>query len=615
MKSYLIHRELAVVRSLLSFLHGYRWLFPVVVVLGLLASVLEGASLSLLIPLLHTVSNNADLTFGKGAVGVAFHTMIGAVPPEFRLAIIVAAIFGAICLKNLVSYANVATFSFVDSRVSHNLRVRLFERILAMPLAIAEKDRSGRLMNVLETEALRTNQALSDLFNGITSACTAAVFVPLLFLLSWQTALVALLCVSMIPFMVTVVTREVATLGDRAVAANAELATQTWSSLNGLRAIHSFGREAFERARFEEASRAVRDISLRLSLISARNGPAAEILIAAIIIALTLMVEMRAIDMATLAAFVVILYRLQPRIRELLSSRVSLLGLQGSVLEVDRLMKSSEIELDAQSDGIFEEFRRTIRFEAVTFRYENHKTPALENVSFEIKRGSTVAIIGASGAGKSTLIDLLLHFRDPQQGRITVDGKPLGELNAVTWRSRLAVVSQDPYIFDETIRFNILYGRPEASEAEIVEAAKLAHADSFIRKLPLGYDTLVGDRGVRLSGGQRQRLILARALVRKPNLIILDEATNALDSFTDQAFQEALVRFGKERTVIIVAHRLSTIEQADHIVVLERGKLVEEGNFSSLLARSGLFARMYEAQTSTHAPEFVDSGVASRMHQ
>ena len=274
-------------------------------------------------------------------------------------------------------------------------------------------------------------------------------------------------------------------------------------------------------------------------------------------------------------------------------------------------METSDVASPAQSDRIFPELRHAVRFEAVTFCYEKHKTPALENVSFEIKRGSTVAIVGSSGAGKSTLLDLLLRFRDPQRGRITVDGRPIEELDPVAWRSRLAVVSQDPYIFDETVRFNILYGRPDGNDVELVEAANLAYADAFIRRLPQGYDTLVGERGVRLSGGQRQRLVLARALVRSPDVLILDEATNSLDSITEKALQQALARFARDRTVIIVAHRLSTIERANHILVFDRGRLVEQDDFSSLLAANGLFARMYQLQSFAQSAECRESAVST----
>jgi ATP-binding cassette, subfamily B, bacterial MsbA len=603
MRKHNSHREFAVVQRLLPLLRGYKRLLPVIVVLGLLASVMEGASLALLIPLLDVLAVHSGTVARNSSVVVHLQNLVDSVPASMRVLAVVLAIFAAICFKNLISYANVAAFSYIDSRVGHDLRVRLFDRVLNVPYARIEDFSPGNLMNLLETETWRTSQALKVLFIAITSACTAVIFVPLLFLLSWRLAVLALLSLAILAPAVSFVTRQVRALGERVASANSDLAARMWSSLNGLRVIHLFSREAFERNRFEDASRVSCDLSLRLSLIFGRNGPAAEILIMAVIAGLALLVEAHMVDIATLSAFVLILYRLQPRIRDLISSRVSLAGFEGSVVAVTSFLES-DVPVPARSGRLHPVSWRKIRFEDVTFRYNKQETPALENVAFEISAGSTVAIVGSSGAGKSTLIDLLLGFRDAQSGRVMIDDAEIDDLDCVAWRSRFAVVNQDPYIFDETIRFNIQYGRSGTDQREMVEAAKLACADSFISALPDGYDTLVGERGVRLSGGQRQRLVLARALARRPEILVLDEATNALDSVTEQAFQQALEHFRRSHTVIIVAHRLSTIQQADHILVLHQGKLVEQGDFPSLLARNGLFARMYELQSYGQAAEY-----------
>ena len=597
--------EIGVVRRLVPLLQVHKWLLPVIVVLGLLASVMEGASLSLLVPLLRVLTDHARSAAAHSSLVLHIQNVVDVVAPAWRLPAVVLAIFVAICFKNLISYADVAAFSYVESRVSHDLSVRLFARILKVPYAGMEDYPPGNLMNLLETETWYTSQALKVLFSAVTSACTIVIFVPLLFLLSWRLAIVALLIAATLPSVVALVTREVRSLGERSVGANSELATRMWSSLNGLRVTHLFGREDFERKRFEDSSRRARDISLRLSLILARNSPTGEILITALIAGLALLIQAHLIDIATLSAFIVILYRLQPRVRDLVSSRVSLAGFEGSVMAIMRFL-DADVSAPAPSGVQRPATWHSIRFEGVTFRFNNQEIPALDKVSFEIRRGTSVAIVGSSGAGKSTVVDLLLGFRDPQGGLLAVDGIAMNDLDRVAWRSKFAVVNQDPYIFDETVRFNILYGRPEAGLPDVVEAATLACADAFIRALPDGYDTVVGERGVRLSGGQRQRLVLARALVRKPDILVLDEATNALDSVTEQAFQQALEHFTRDHTVIVVAHRLSTVQQADHILVLHQGKLVEQGNFSSLLARNGLFARMYELQSYGQAPEYSD---------
>lgn len=213
-----------------------------------------------------------------------------------------------------------------------------------------------------------------------------------------------------------------------------------------------------------------------------------------------------------------------------------------------------------------------------------------------IPAGKTTALVGPSGAGKSTLIKLILRMYDPTKGAIYVDDYNLREMDIKSWRGRIAVVSQDVYVFDTTVRENIAYGRLEATEAEIITAAKLAEAHDFICEFPQGYDTHVGNRGIRLSGGERQRIALARAIVRNPDILILDEATNALDSISEHLIQQALETLSQDRTVIVIAHRLSTVEHADHIIVLEEGRVREQGNMECLLQRNGLYAQLYNLQ-------------------
>ncbi|HEY9749326.1 MAG TPA: ATP-binding cassette domain-containing protein, partial [Allocoleopsis sp.] len=244
----------------------------------------------------------------------------------------------------------------------------------------------------------------------------------------------------------------------------------------------------------------------------------------------------------------------------------------------------------------FTGLRQAIAFRAVDFRYGAGEKTALQNISICIPKGKTTAIVGPSGAGKSTLISLICRFYDPTSGEIEIDGHPLPQLNLADWRDRIAVVSQSVHIFSATVYENIAYGRPAATEAEVIAAAKQANAHEFITQLPQGYQTQVGDQGVRLSGGQRQRLALARAMIRNPEILILDEATNALDSISEHLIQEAIHRLSQRCTLIVIAHRLSTIEQADQIIVIEEGQVTEQGTMAELLKRDRLFAQLYRLQ-------------------
>ncbi|HET6469703.1 MAG TPA: ABC transporter ATP-binding protein [Geminicoccaceae bacterium] len=593
----LVRREATTVRRLLALVREQRWFLPPAVALGLLASLVEGIGLSLFIPLLQAFEGDSGGAAAATPFAGAIRGVVDMVPPELRLTVVILTMLAAIVVRNLVQYANTAIFAVADARASDSLRRQSFTRVLALPLAAVEQDSTGRLLNAIGTETWRVSQALGAFFNGVTSLCALAVLGTLLLLLSWQLTLAALGLMAMIPLLMHVLTRHITELGRQAVATNTVLAERMWASFAGIRIIRAFGRERYETERFGVASDAVRRTFTRLALVSSATGPTTEILITVVMAVLALLMDPRLIDLPTLVAFIAVLYRLQPHARQLLGSRATLLGYGGAIDEVAAVISAPEDPALKRGGVAFEGLRDAIRLDAVGFTYPGATDPALIDLSFAIPRGATVAVVGPSGAGKSTLVDLMLAFHPPSRGAILVDGTPLESLDVGTWRARLAVVSQDPYLADATLRENVLYGRPEASADELEEAARAAHADEFIRRLPRGWDTEIGERGVRLSGGQRQRLALARALIRAPDLLILDEATNALDSRTERAVQDALAEYMGRCTMLIVAHRLATIERADLIVVLDHGRLVEQGSFAALIEADGLFAQMYRLQS------------------
>ena len=236
-------------------------------------------------------------------------------------------------------------------------------------------------------------------------------------------------------------------------------------------------------------------------------------------------------------------------------------------------------------------------FENVTFTFPSNSEPALKEVSFEIKKGTTTAIVGPSGSGKSTLADLVMRFHDPNMGNIKIDGIDLREFQVSSWRQSIAMVSQDTFLFNTSVRENVAYGSPKATDTQIIEAAKQAYAYEFIQDLPHGFDTILGDRGTRLSGGQRQRIAIARAILRDPDILILDEATSALDTNSERIVQKALEKVSCDRTVLVIAHRLSTVEKADNIVVLCNGSVVEQGTHQKLLEYQGDYWSLYKSQS------------------
>ncbi|MCX7824775.1 MAG: ATP-binding cassette domain-containing protein, partial [Verrucomicrobiae bacterium] len=273
------------------------------------------------------------------------------------------------------------------------------------------------------------------------------------------------------------------------------------------------------------------------------------------------------------------------------------LTLEQSIAAAERIFKVMDLKpsvTDAPQARVLPPLREKIVFENVSFRY--HDQPVLENINVTVPVGSVLAVVGHTGSGKTTLLNLLPRFYDPTRGRVLIDGQDIREVTLQSLRSQIGMVTQETILFDDTVASNIAYGRPDASREAIVEAARRAHADEFIRHLPRGYDTVVGDKGMRLSGGERQRIAIARALLKNPPVLLLDEATSALDSKTEQLVQEAIDELMRGRTVFAVAHRLSTIQHADRILVLESGRIVESGSHAELLARGGVYRRLYDQQ-------------------
>jgi ABC-type multidrug transport system fused ATPase/permease subunit len=590
-------KEAKVIRSLWSLLKLYPWGIPAIVTLGIFSSLSEGLGISLFIPLLQSLDQQNSLTTQEGFLLNTFNQLLVRFSPNDRLIVIALSIFCTIVLKNCISYSNTTFLAWLNSRVGHQLRSGIFNQLLNVSYSFLEIQESGRLLNTLASETWRTNQALVVLVNLITSTCTISVFTILLLLISWKLTLFVALGLGIVSTIIQFVTRKAKNLGQYAVEGNKVLGSRMWESLAGMKLIRSYGRESYEQARFDVASKEVRNTFFKLDLLSGVVNPLSEIL--AVILLLSILVFALLQDrssLPTLLTFIFILYRLQPQVKQLDGYRLSLVALSGSVDDVMSLLDRDDKSYIYSGQIPFESLRQAISFEAVSFRYNAHDKAAVEDISICIPRGKTTAFVGPSGAGKSTLIGLLCRFYDVTEGEIYVDGCALRQLNLDAWRNRIALVSQDVYMFSATIRQNIAYGRLEATEEEVIAAAKLANAHEFISQFPYGYETMVGDRGVRLSGGQRQRIALARAIVRNPEILILDEATNALDTISENLIQEALNTLSQNRTVIVIAHRLSTIEQADQIIVLEKGRVIEQGNLQHLLKLNGLFAKLYQLQ-------------------
>lgn len=589
-------KEANVIKTLLQLLKHDSWAIPAIVTLGILSSLSEGFGISLFIPFLQIFEQSNSQTVSNNLLTGVLNQLFVHVPPKDRLLIIPLCIFGSILLKSCLLYCNTIFFSWLNWRISHRLRCGIFQQLLSVSYSFLESNQSGRFVSILNNETWQTAQALAVLVSLIISVCTIFVFVILLLLISWKLTLLVAVIMVLISISIQSITREVKKLGQQAAQANAVFVNRAMEGIAGMRVIRAFGREAYEQEHFERASNEVCNSFTKLDRLSGAVYPFSEVLSTAVLTCILVIALQDKSNLPTLLTFIFMLYRLQPPIRQLDSARVNLVALIGSVEEVMSLLECSDKSYIRSGRIPFGGLKQGIFFESVTFSYNTLDKHSLDNVSIHIPKAKTTAIVGPSGAGKSTIISLICRFYDVTEGEIYIDNYPLRQLNLADWRSRIAIVSQDVYMFGTTVRENIAYGRLDATEEDIIAAARLANAHEFISQLPQGYDTKVGDRGIRLSGGQRQRIALARAIVRNPEILILDEATNALDSISEHLIQEALNTLSQNRTVIVIAHRLSTIEQADQIIVLEEGRVIEQGNLQQLLKINGLFAKLYHLQ-------------------
>jgi subfamily B ATP-binding cassette protein MsbA len=585
------------VGRIVPLIRSYNWVVFIIIGLGIFASLAEGIGISLMVPLLQSLESEAfQSTQQQGWISLLERPFQG-FSPEHRLAIIAVAMTVAILLKNILVYANKALFSWFKQQVGHRLRSSIFNRLLNVPYNYLEARDSGELLNLLASESWQVIRALEMLVNIVISVCTLVVFTVLLLLLSWRLMVIVGLLTLVISAIVQQVTRRAKALGEQTVKVNSQLTTLMCEGLTGMQTIRAFSREDYEQQRFDKSSNLVRKTFWQLELLYGAVDPLHEGLSTFLVVGVLVVSLLQ--DPTALSAiltFMFMLYRLQPHIKLIDSYRVNLLATDGGVQAVMEFLDCADKDYPIAGYMNFSGLQQKITFNKVSFYYSSKNPPALGNISVDIPRGKTTALVGSSGSGKSTLIKLICRFYNVTEGEIYVDGVSLNSLNLQDWRERIAIVSQDIHIFSSTIRENIAYGKLEATEAEIIAAAEQAYAHEFIMQLPLGYDTPVGERGARLSGGQRQRLALARAIVRNPDILILDEATNALDTLSENLIQQALEIFSRERTVIVIAHRLSTIEQADRIVVLDKGQIVEQGNLAQLLQNKSLFNKLYQLQ-------------------
>ena len=421
-----------------------------------------------------------------------------------------------------------------------------------------------------------------------------------MFSLSWQLTIMSIVIFSLLAVGLSTLVRWVRETSFEISKAGGHFVSVSMEFISGIRTVQAFATQDFERQRFYNAAAEVMSANTKSVAASSLVQPVTEgvsttILLILLIVAITFFVANGNLQIDSLLTFLFVLLRLAPVVSQMNGIWSQLNSFQGPMSNVKELLRTEDKTYLQNGKVTFPGLKRAIEFVSVDFGYDASDL-VLHNITLTIKQGQMTALVGASGAGKTTLVDLIPRFYDPTQGKILIDGVELREFEVNSLRRKLAIVSQDTFIFNTSVWNNIAYGSEEAEEAAILEAARLANALEFIQTMPEGFETKLGDRGVRLSGGQRQRIAIARALLRNPEILILDEATSALDSVSERLIQESLEKLSVGRTVIAIAHRLSTIIRADKVVVLEQGRIVEQGGYQELLERRGKLWKYHQMQ-------------------
>jgi subfamily B ATP-binding cassette protein MsbA len=581
---------------LVSLTRGYPWALPVIVTLSLTASLAEGLGIGLIIPLLDIVLGGTEQVESSGPLSGYLRGLASFVEGEHAGLILIGAIFALIALKTFIAVSEVVISSRVIARAIHDLRLALATQLFAVSYEYFAGLSQGRLVALLDSRTYRAGEALRALANMITSICAVLVFGVLLLLLSWQLTLVVAIMVLPVSLVVRFLGHTAYKHGALLTRAVSGLSERILELLVSMRTIRLFNQEVLEQERFAEASTELRRTWWRSSAIGESVSALVELLYVPVFLAVIGFAWYLQMGVSSVLVFVGLLYRLQGPLRRLDASRVALASQAAAVLDVQSLRDQTDKPYlpsgDIRPDGL----RDSIEFAHVTFRYAGSDVPALDDVSLVLKAGTITALVGDSGSGKSTLTNLLARLYDPHAGSIRADGVDLAQFDLRSWRSLLAFSGQDADLLTGTVRFNIAYGVDAATEAEVESAARAAQAHEFITQLPNGYATEVGPRGTQLSGGQRQRIALARAILRRPALLVLDEATNAVDGVTEIAIQNAIEQLGDGTTVLVVAHRLNTVSRADQVIVMRAGRIVQQGTPQELRAVPGLFADLYAAQ-------------------
>ena len=585
------------------------------VVLNILSAIFNVFSFSLLIPILQILFNISDTRyeFIPWHRGMPFNEIsnnayyyISQFITDYgqsRVLLMLCLIFiGIVAIKVACYFGAAAVMVPIRTGVVKDLRMEIYRKILALPLGFFSQERKGDIIARISGDVQEVETSITSTIEMlIKNPILIIIYLGVLFRMSWQLTLFVIIFA---PLMIGIISATGRRLKADSVEAQkywSDTMSQVEETLGGLRIVKAFRAERRMDTRFDKVTESMRHKNTQVAVRQASAHPVSEFLGSAMIAIVlwfggTLILGDHAvIDAPSFMAYMAILYSVIQPIKDLSKAAYGIPKGLASMERIDVILQAENPIQEPADPKPLDGLHESIRFSGVKFRYEDGRE-VLHGIDLEIPKGKTIAIVGASGAGKSTLVDLIPRFYDVSEGSITIDGTDIRDVRLRDLRALMGNVNQDPILFNDTVFNNIAFGKQDATREEVEAAARIAGAHEFILDKEEGYDTNIGDRGVKLSGGQRQRISIARAILKNPPVLILDEATASLDTESERSVQEALEKLMQNRTTIAIAHRLSTIKNADEIIVMDDGRIVERGRHDELIARGGYYRKLHDMQ-------------------